>query len=254
MYSESIQVNESRVEYKDGDEVLEGFLCRPSTNGGALPAVLVCHAFSGITDFEEDQARKLAKLGYVSFCVDVYGKGKRATTFEEGFALLNPFRHDRPGLLRRRLLAGLNLVKSYSFVDASKIGAIGFCFGGLCVLDLARINAGIVAAVSFHGTLLPLPDQLNPEELEPIKASILVCHGYSDTHIPMIGQCTDFMTEMKARKADWYFTAYGDAKHGFTEPKLANSTHEGVGYDKKAAHRSWEAMVLHFRDAFSRSK
>ncbi|KAI1727827.1 dienelactone hydrolase family domain-containing protein [Ditylenchus destructor] len=252
MYSESTRVDESRVEYKDGDVLLEGFLCRPSTNARALPAVLVCHAFAGITEFEEDQARKIAKLGYVSFCVDVYGKGKRGTTTEESRALLQPFREDRPGLLRQRLLAGLNHVKSYSFVESKAIAVIGFCFGGLCALDLARINSAIVAAVSFHGALQPLPDQTHPEELEPIKASILVCHGYSDTHIP-ISQCTDLMAELKARKADWYFTAYGDAKHGFTEPKLASSTREGIGYDQKAANRSWEAMVLHLRDSFSRS-
>uniref|UniRef100_A0A915CPI8 Dienelactone hydrolase domain-containing protein n=1 Tax=Ditylenchus dipsaci TaxID=166011 RepID=A0A915CPI8_9BILA len=202
---------QSRVEYKSGDVVLQGMLCVPQNKLAAdpnfkLPAVIVFHAFEGITEFEEEQTNNLAKLG-------------------EWFDVLKTFKDDRIGLLRPRLLAALEQVKSLKYVDAGKIGAIGFCFGGLCALDLARINSGIVAA-----------------------ASVLVCHGDADTHVPM-AQCQELMTELRARKADWQFVFYGNAKHGFTMPKLANCTREGVGYNKLAAERSWAAMLQHLNAA-----
>uniref|UniRef100_A0A915EJF3 Dienelactone hydrolase domain-containing protein n=1 Tax=Ditylenchus dipsaci TaxID=166011 RepID=A0A915EJF3_9BILA len=244
---------QSRVEYKSGDVVLQGLLCVPQNKLAAdpnfkLPAVIVFHAFEGITEFEEEQTNNLAKLGYVAFAADVYGKDVKKSTQEEWFEVLKTFKDDRVGLLRPRLLAALEQVKSLKYVDADKIGAIGFCFGGLCALDLARINSGILAAVSFHGSFTGLHDQPEPEKLEPIQASVLVCHGDADTHVPM-AQCQELMTELRARKADWQFVFYGNAKHGFTMPKLANCTREGVGYNKLAAERSWAAMLQHLNAA-----
>jgi len=119
----------------------------------------------------------------------------------------------------------------------------------MCALDMARINCGIRAAVSFHGSFGQLPDQPNPEELEPIKASVLICHGDADTHVPT-EQCLNMMKELRARKADWQFISYGNAKHGFTEPSLANSTREGIGYDEKAAKRSFAVMIALLKESF----
>uniref|UniRef100_A0A914C0V6 Dienelactone hydrolase domain-containing protein n=1 Tax=Acrobeloides nanus TaxID=290746 RepID=A0A914C0V6_9BILA len=241
---------EKKIEYHDGDDILEGVLAFPpgSDNSGAkLTPVIVFHAFAGITEFEEGRTVELAKLGFLAFAADVYGKGKRGTTREENVALMTPYRQNRSTLLKNRLLAALNYVKSLDFVDTTKICAVGYCFGGLCVLDLARYNVGLAAVVSFHGGLDPIPDAQPPETLDPIETSILVCHGDGDTHIP-VEKCLDFMKEMRARKADWQFVTYANAKHGFTEPKLANSTMEGIGYDEKAAKRSWTAMLNLFAE------
>jgi dienelactone hydrolase len=246
-----MSVCEERVEYKDGDEVLEGFLAKPSgTINTKLPAIIINHAFAGLGHFEEGRARELAKLGFVAFAADNYGKGKRGKSMEENRALMQPHLNDRTGLLRKRLLSALSQVKSYDFVDANRIGVIGYCFGGLCALDLARINAeGVKVAVSFHGSLTPLTDK--PEG--PISPSVLVCHGDADTHIPS-EHYLNFMAEMRDRHADWQFVNYGNAKHAFTEPSLINSTIPGVGYNEKAAHRSWTAMLNIFNEVLQHPK
>ncbi|KAK5975404.1 Carboxymethylenebutenolidase, partial [Trichostrongylus colubriformis] len=118
------------------------------------------------------------------------------------------------------------------------IGAIGYCFGGLCALDLARHNFDLKAAVSFHGTLTPIPDA----ELVPITASIQVHHGDADIHIPA-SAVNGFMEEMRTRKADWSLTSYGNAEHGFTEPHIDKLGVPGVSYNKEADRRSWTSTV-----------
>ncbi|KHJ98677.1 carboxymethylenebutenolidase [Oesophagostomum dentatum] len=150
--------------------------------------------------------------GFVALAADVYGKGKRGANFEENFALMKPMLEDRNGLLKTRLLAAVEAVKNLPEIDPEMIGAIGYCFGGLCALDLARHNFGLRAAVSFHGTLTPLPDT----ELTPISTSVQVHHGDADIHIKT--PINEFMEEMRQRKADWSFTSYGNAEHAFTLP------------------------------------
>uniref|UniRef100_A0A914EL20 Dienelactone hydrolase domain-containing protein n=1 Tax=Acrobeloides nanus TaxID=290746 RepID=A0A914EL20_9BILA len=234
------------IEYHDGNDVLEGVLAYPKDadkNGSKLKAVLVFHAFSGITEHEEEKTVDLAKLGFVAFAADVYGKGKRGTTREESHALMKPYSENRSTLCKNRLFAALNHVKSLNFVDQKKISAIGFCFGGQCVLDLARYNADLAAGISFHGGLSPIPGAESPETLDPIKTSLLICHGDGDIHIPVETQGVEFIKEMRARKADFQFIDYANAKHGFTEPKNATSTVEGVGYHEKTSRRSWNAML-----------
>ncbi|CAK5128249.1 unnamed protein product [Meloidogyne enterolobii] len=247
-------INEDRYEYTDeiDNTLLEGFVCLPdhrTVPNAPIPGVLVCHAFGGIGNLEEEKCRELAKAGYIAFAADLYGKGKRGQTFEENMALLKPFREDRTNLLRRRLFLGLQCLRDQMAVDKEKIAVIGFCFGGLCALDLARVNVGIKIAVSFHGTFTPLPDQPDPEKEKPIEASVLICHGDADTHIPH-EQCMNIMAEMRARKADWQFISYGNAKHGFTDKELENSTREGVGYNEQADKRSWMAMLALFKEKF----
>ncbi|KAH7700400.1 Protein T23F4.3, partial [Aphelenchoides avenae] len=156
-----------KVEYKEGETVLEGFLAVPSvTSGAKKPVVVIYHGLGlgGLSDFEEGRAEELAKLGFVGFAADLLGKDSRGLDSETNRALMQQLREDRPGLLRRRLLAALDHVKTYEFVDADRIGVIGYCFGGLCALDVARINVeGVKAVVSFHGTLTPLPDDTTSE-------------------------------------------------------------------------------------------
>ena len=177
---------------------------------------MVFHAFAGITEHEEEKTRELARLGYVAFAADCYGKGVRGTTREENFALLKPLVDDRRGVLKARLDAALKQVKSLPYVDVTKIGALGFCFGGLCCLDLARFNVGVAAAISFHGSFDPLPPSDSGEETEPITSSVMICHGDADTHIP-VEKAVAIMAELRNRQTDFQFISYANAKHAFTE-------------------------------------
>lgn len=184
-----------------------------------FPAVIVNHAFYGIVEHEEHSTRELARLGYVAFAADVYGKGIRGKSREENYELIKPLIADRRGVLKSRLMAGLDVVKKLPYVDETKIGAIGYCFGGLCVLDLARFNAGLAAVVSFHGSLDPLPPLDTPleEESAPITTSVMICHGDADVHIP-VEKAVAIMEELRNRKTDFQFISYANAKHAFTDP------------------------------------
>jgi dienelactone hydrolase len=248
-----MEIREGRHEYKDSNgTVLEGLLAYPAgadKTGEKYPCVLVHHAFAGITEHEEEKTRELAHLGYIAFAPDCYGKGVKGNTREECFALLKPMVADRRGILKDRLFTGLNFVKNLSYVDSAKIGSIGFCFGGLCALDLSRYNCGISAAVSFHGSLDPLPplDKTPAEETEPIKSSIMICHGDADTHIP-VEKAVAIMEELRNRKTDFQFISYANAKHAFTEIKWENCDIPGIGYDEKACRRSWNQTLYHLNE------
>jgi dienelactone hydrolase len=245
-----MEIEEGRYDYKDSNgNVFEGFLAHPvgaEKTGKKYPCVLVHHAFAGITEHEEEKTRELAHLGYIAFATDCFGKGIKGNTKEECFALLKPMVADRRGILKARLFAGLDFVKNLSYVDSTKIGSIGFCFGGACALDLSRYNCGISAAVSFHGSLDPLPplETTPKEETEPIKSSIMICHGDADTHIP-VEKAVAIMEELRNRKTDFQFISYANAMHAFTEIKFKNSDMPGIGYDEKASRRSWNQALFH---------
>lgn len=184
------------IEYKDGDTTLEAFVTYQETEL-KKPAVLVAHDWTGRNQFAMDKAEALADLGYVGVAIDMYGKGKLGCNHEENNALMTPFIEDR-AKLRKRIKAGLDITLTHPQVDPGNIGAIGFCFGGLCVLDLARSGVDIRGAVSFHG-LLNAPEQLANEN---IKAKILTLHGHDD---PMVNpeQVLAFQTEMTEANVDW---------------------------------------------------
>lgn len=229
------------IEYRDGDALLEGICVYDDKVSGKRPAILICHDWSGRNELAEQKAEKLAELGYVGFALDMFGKGISGSTKEEKSALIQPFVQDRAKLLKR-ILAAYETVKTLEYVDTNCMGAIGFCFGGLCVLDLARSGADLKGVVSFHG-LLNAPEGLG----EPtIKAKILALHGFDD---PLVtpDQITQFGQEMTHRKVDWQFDIYGNTMHAFTNPK-ANDPAFGTVYDKKADTRSWIAMKEFFRE------
>ncbi|KAK0395402.1 hypothetical protein QR680_001264 [Steinernema hermaphroditum] len=234
-------VVKSTVEYQVGENVFQGVLCSPENpEKKKLPAVLVHHAFFGCTDFEVEKAEKLAELGYVAFAADVYGKGVRGTSREENFALMKPLIDDRSGELHSRLKAAFDYVAALDVVNADKIAAIGFCFGGLCVLDMARHQLPLKAVVSFHGTLSPLPGDESLENLATLQTAVCVLHGDADSHVNP--QVETFMKEMRVRNADFFFTSYGSAKHGFMMPITNTFNAPGVGYDARTEKRAWEAM------------
>lgn len=229
-----------RIEYRDGDTLLEGF-CAYEDKQAKKPAILVCHDWSGKNDFACEKATKLAELGYVGFALDMYGKGKTGTTKEEKTALMQPLVQDRRKL-QKRILAAYECVKTLSPVNSKKIGAIGYCFGGLCVLDLARTGADVTSVASFHG-LLSAPTGAQEEH---IKAKILVLHGFDD---PMVtpDNVMEFGEEMTHAKVDWQLIIYGNAMHAFTNPQ-ANDPGFGTVYNRKADERSWIAMRSFFHE------
>ncbi len=229
-----------KIDYYDGDILLEGY-CAYNDDNTKKPVVLVCHDWSGKNEFACRKADLLSELGYVGFAIDMYGKNKLGKTKEEKSALIQPFMQDRLKL-QQRILAAFDFVKKMDVVDNQRIGAIGFCFGGLCVLDLARSGADVKSVVSFHG-LLNAPENTAQHS---IKASILALHGFDD---PMVtpDKVMEFGEEMTHANADWQLTMYGNTMHGFTNPE-ANDPTFGTVYNKKVSDRAWIAMKEFFRE------
>jgi len=234
---------ENTVEYKDGDTVLEGFYAFDESLQ-RRPAVLISHAWVGRDSFVMDKARKIAELGYVGFALDMYGKGILGSSRDENAQLMLPFMADREKL-QNRMKTALSTAKLLPWVDDTKVAAIGFCFGGLCVLDLARTGVDIKGAVSFHG-LLGAPDNTKGNK---IKAKILALHGRDDPMVPP-ELVLAFQKEMTQANADWQFVTYGNTVHAFTNP-VANDPDFGTVYHADADRRSWMAMRNFFAEIFA---
>lgn len=232
------------VEYKQGDTVLEGYLAYDDAIQGQRPGVMVVHEWTGLNDYAKMRTEMLAKLGYVAFAADIYGKGVRPQNTEEAAQQAGKYRSDRK-LLRARANAGLEILRNQELSDSSKLAAIGYCFGGGTVLELARSGADLKGVVSFHGNL----DTPNPEDAKNIKCSVLALHGASDPHVPR-EQVEAFQDEMTNAGVDWYMVLYGGAVHSFTNPNSGDDPSRGVAYNKKADERSWEAMKSFFEDIF----
>ena len=236
---------ETRIlEYVVDGIVCEALLAWNNDAASARPGVLVSHAWGGRGDFEDGKARKLAELGYVGFAIDVYGKGKRGQSPEENAALMQPLLEDRPAL-QRRLLAAVETLRQQPEVDGDKIGAIGFCFGGLCVLDLARSGADIAGVVSFHGLFNAPGNTVG----NTIRAKVLALHGWDD---PMATpeQAVALAEELTSMGADWQLHGYGNTMHAFTNPE-ANAPGSGTVYSPVADARSWNAMTNFLSEIFS---
>ncbi|MCW8193576.1 dienelactone hydrolase family protein [Proteobacteria bacterium 005FR1] len=231
------------VDYQDGSEVLEGYLVSHE-DGKARPTVLISHAWGGLGDFEKEKANALANLGYNAFAIDMYGKGKRGGSLEENRVLMAPFVENR-GLLRQRIVAAFRAAQSFDVVDAEKIAAVGFCFGGMCVLDLARSGSPAKGVVSVHGLLKPPPESL-PNEL--IKAKVLALHGYEDPMVPP-EDMTALAAELTDAGVDWQVHAYGLTYHSFTNPK-ANNAGAGTVFNPTANRRAWQAIENFLAEIF----
>jgi dienelactone hydrolase len=233
-------------DYQDGDVTCEAYVA--GGGGAPKPCVLIGHTWAGQSDAERATADKLAELGYVAIAVDVYGKGQRGehgtpTAMATNTALMTPFVQDR-AMLRDRMLAAVEFAKGHSDVDASKVAVVGYCFGGLCALDVARSGADVRGAVSIHG-IFSAP---NIGEQGPIKASVLVLHGWDDPMAPP-EDVLALSKELTAAKADWQLYAYGHAMHGFTNPG-ANMPERGLQYSESATRRSWQAMENFLGEVF----
>lgn len=223
------------VEYTDAGTVLEAYMAYDDSVDGPRPGVMVVHAWAGRSPFEQEVANKLAAMGYVGFAMDVYGKGVLGGGPDENAALMQPFLDDRPGL-QRRLGAAMDVLANQGEVDANRVAATGYCFGGLCVLDLARTGREFRGAVSFHG-LFNAPGNTDGNA---IKAKVLALHGWDDPMVPP-DSVVGLASEMSAAGANWQIHGYGGTLHAFTHPE-ANAPDMGAMYNADADRRSWEAM------------
>jgi len=224
------------VEYKDGKTTCIGYLAWDESRADPLPCVLINHAWGGLDGFAQDYAIKMAALGYVGFALDNYGDGALPETNDEKAAMMTPLKDDRKALLKR-LKAGYKAAASLDEVDENNMATMGFCFGGLCTLDMARAGLDLHAAISFHG-LLDAPEDMPKKK---VKASILVAHGWDD---PMADpdMVKAFGAEMVARKCDWQLHAYGNVVHSFMNPE-ANNPDMGTVYNAKAEQRATNASL-----------
>ncbi len=228
------------ISYQHGDVELEAFLA-VDENKGKKPTVLIIHDWSGRNEFANERAIQLAKLGYCGIAIDMYGKNKLGQTNAEKSALMQPLVNNR-SLLRNRLLAALDMAKEQAEVDSEKLGAMGFCFGGLCALDFARTGAPLLGVISFHGFVTTPPEE-NPAK---IHGKILVLQGYND---PMVSfeDAHSFSEEMTLKQVDWQLHLYGQTVHAFTNP-LANDPSSGLVFNPVAQARAWQAMENFWRE------
>jgi dienelactone hydrolase len=238
------QLHSEMIEYKEGDTVLEGYLAYDSSIKGPRPGVLIVHQWKGLTDYEKKRADMLAQLGYNAFALDIYGKGIRPKDNREAGALVGRYKGNRP-LLRARAQAGLTVLRKHELTDPQRIAAIGYCFGGTTVIELARSGADIAGVVSFHGGL----DSPAPEDGKNIKCKVLALHGADDPHVPA-KDLAAFEEEMRQAKVDWQLVKYGGAVHSFTEREAGDNPSAGAAYNEKADRRSWEAMRQFFAELF----
>lgn len=238
-------VKSEPVEYKQGDTVLEGWLVYDDAGTGRRPGVLVAHDWYGVSDYVKGRAEQLAQLGYVAFVADIYGKGIRPQTSKDAAAVSGKLKDDR-ALIRARMNAALDILKNNPRVDPDRIAAIGYCFGGMAVLELARSGADIAGVVSFHGGL----DTPTPQDAKNIRCKVLILHG-ADDPFASAAQVAAVEDEMRKAGVDYQITLYGGAVHAFTREDSGNDPSKGIAYNEKADKRSWQAMENFFEEIFT---
>lgn len=241
----SAAIKTEAVTYKEGQAEAHSFIVYDDTVSGKRPGVLVVPEWWGLNDYPRMRAKMLAQLGYVAMAVDIYGDGKVTADPEQAGAWADALEAGDRAELRTRIATALAKLKSDSRVDASKTAAIGYCFGGSTVLELARSGAEVNGVVSFHGHY----DTADPAKPGEVKARILACYG-ADDPFTSAAQIQAFEDEMRKARADWQFNVYGGAKHSFTNPDAGKYHVAALAYNKEADHRSWQAMKDFFREIF----
>jgi len=225
------------IDYKQGATVLEGWLVYDTAAHGKRPGIVIYPAYWGPSAHEKDVAEKLAKMGYVAFVADIYGKGIRPSTPQAAGAESAKYARDNRPLMLQRALAAFDQLRQSPMVDTSKLAAIGYCFGGAPALDLARSGAPLVDIVTFHGSLAtPTPGA------SKIKGHVLALHGAAD---PIVNAqaVAGFEKEMTDGGVDWQVVLYGGVMHAFTDNSHPSNPAHGTKYDAVANKRSWQAMT-----------
>jgi len=207
----SVQIKEEDITYTADTVALHSYVAYNQNDTSKMPVVIVVPEWWGLNDYSKGRARQLAGLGYLAIAIDVYGNGQTADNPDKAKALAMPF-YQNPAMGKQRFEAALNKIKTYSMADTSRVAAIGYCFGGGLVLNVARLGEDIKGVVSFHGSLLGTP--VNKELL---KANILVCHGEADPFVPAT-EVQEFKKQMDSIGANYTFKGYAGATHAFTNP------------------------------------
>lgn len=232
------------VEYKDAKgDVFEGYLVYPDAKKAKFSGVLMIHDWLGMTDKVKGNADRVAELGYAVFAADIYGKKTRPKDQGEAGKTAGMFKGDRK-LFRERLNLGLQTMEKQPIVDTSKVGAIGYCFGGTGVIELARSGAKVATVISVHGGL----DSPTPADGKNIKARVLALHGADDPFVPA-KDVEAFAKEMRDHKIDWELVSYGGAVHGFTDKSAGTDNSKGMAYNERADKRSFEEIQRAFEQA-----
>jgi dienelactone hydrolase len=234
------------VEYKQGDTVLEGVLAFDAAGPARRPGVLVVHDWMGVSADTRKRLDQLARMGYVAFAADIYGKGVRPGSAKEAGAQAGKYLGDRK-LLRARVMAGFDELARQPNVDGSRIAAIGFCFGGTTVLELARAGAPGVGFVVFHGGL----DSPTPADGKNIRGKVLALQGGDDPFVPPTQEAA-FLQEMRSAGVDWTLVKYGGAVHAFTVVGAGNDPSKGAAHDARAERRAFKAMEDFFAEIFAK--
>ena len=237
-------VKTRELEYRQGETVLQGFIAWDDAVRGKRPGVLVVHEWWGHNVHARHQARRLAEAGYIGFALDMFGKGKVATHPQDAQAFVNEVTKD-PAVLAARFNAALEQLKRDPHVDTTRLAAMGYCFGGAVVLDMARAGAPLAAVVTFHGALATKA----PAQPGKVKARVLVLTGGADPFVPP-EQVEAFKREMQAAGVRVEVISYPGAKHGFTNPDAGQYGMAQLAYDAEADRQSWAAMLKLFKEVF----
>jgi dienelactone hydrolase len=242
------RVTAKAINYEQDGQKLQGFLVNDETKPGPRPGVLVVPEWWGVNDYVKSRARQLAEMGYVAFVADMYGNAKVTRDPKEAQALSSAV-GGKPGLMAARSKAALEVLKQQPQTDKAHLAAIGFCFGGTTVLQLAYSGEPLDATVTFHGGLAAPTD----EQAKNLKTSILVLHGAEDGFTKP-ETIESLKKTLDANKADWYMVTYAHAVHAFTNPEADSFKIPGIGYNEKAARRSWDEMQAFFKERFASKK
>ncbi|MBL7744380.1 MAG: dienelactone hydrolase family protein [Chitinophagaceae bacterium] len=240
-------LKEENITYTGDGITMNGFVVYDSNNTEKRPAVLVVHEWWGMNDYAKKRAKELADLGYIAMALDMFGEGRTADNPDSAMKLAGPF-YGNKEMAKARFDAALAKLKSYNQVDPNKIAAIGYCFGGAMVLNMAKLGDDLAGVVSFHGNL-----NVVPANKDLLKAKILVCHGADDPLVPQ-AEVDQFKKQMDSIGASYTFKAYPGAVHAFTNP-AATAVHEKfpnlpVGYNAAADSASWKDMKEFFGTIF----
>ncbi|MCP9753390.1 dienelactone hydrolase family protein [Ferruginibacter sp. HRS2-29] len=242
----TVAVKEEPVDYSDGSVTMKGFVAYDSNSTAKRPVVLIIPEWWGIGDYVKNRAKQLAELGYIAMALDFYGNAAQGETPETAGKLAEPFYKD-PQLAKKRFDAALAKIKTFAQADTSKIAAIGYCFGGAQVLNLARLGENLAGVVSFHGNLVGVTPDKNK-----VKAKILVCHGENDQFVPK-EEVEKFKKQTDSAGVAYTFKSYSNATHAFTNPE---ATEKGkkfklpIEYNEAADKASWTDMKVFFSEIF----
>ena len=240
----SAVMQQETVSYQDGDVELKGYIYWDDAFTGQRPGVLVVHEWWGLNDYAKLRAEMLAETGYVAFAADMFGGAKMTRHADEAKAWMQQITANIEAWQRRANLA-LEQLRAHPKVDAERLAAIGYCFGGATVMQLAYSGSDLDGVVSFHGSMPPAA----PEQAAEIKARVLVAHGDADGFVPP--QRVDaFKKALSEAGVDWEMDVYGGAKHGFTNPYADGYGMSGLAYQEEADRRSWLRMLAFFEELF----